>query len=164
MSDKALILKPIVESKEILTSLRSGQLLSVNGTRGNALIVCHTHYAEIAGPGAAVGRFFDLDCHRIIPIGSVSLIYPESGSKRQQAYATRKNWIDLMQKITSSPVPLQRSQTLLKFLHKYFPADAIAQLPDEILAQLVGVLPKTIEIVRHSFVSQPQSQPVTTLQ
>jgi hypothetical protein len=47
----------------------------------------------------------------------------------------------------------------LILLHQYFDPQIIDQLPDEILAQLVGVFPKTIGMVRQSLKSQPESTP-----
>ncbi|MBW4575319.1 MAG: hypothetical protein KME08_08545 [Aphanothece sp. CMT-3BRIN-NPC111] len=148
MSQTALIRKPIFQPTQILNQLQSGQILKVEGDRGSALILCHPHHAELAGPGAAVGGMFDLHCSRIIPIGKVSMVYLESSAERQQAYATREQWIRLTQKAMESYVPLQRARTLLLLLEKYFNAETVSRLPDEILAQLVGVLPKTLRMAR----------------
>jgi hypothetical protein len=157
MTNQALVRRPIIQPTEILNQLQSGQLLKVHGKPGNALIICHRHHAELAGPGAAVGGVFDVDCGRIIPVGKVSIVYPESRSDRQKAYALRQQWILFTQQAMESWVPLQRSQNLLTMLHQYFAPPLIEQLPDEVLAQLVGVLPTTIGMVRHSFNSQSES-------
>ncbi|NEQ68160.1 MAG: hypothetical protein F6K21_22175, partial [Symploca sp. SIO2D2] len=98
MTDQALSHRPITQPTDILNQLQSGQLLQVYGRRGNALIIVHRHHAELAGPGAAVGSVFDFDCCRVIPIGRVSIIYPESSAKRQQACAMRQRWIRFTQK------------------------------------------------------------------
>lgn len=158
MKVQALVRRPIVQPTEILSQLQSGQLLKVNGRPGNALIICHRHHAELAGPGAAVGGVFDADCSRVIAVGKISIVYPQSGSDRQKGYALRQRWILFTQQVMEkSWVPLQRAQNLLIMLHQYFAPEVIDQLPDEILAQLVGVLPKTIGMVRHSIKSQPES-------
>ncbi|NES19021.1 MAG: hypothetical protein F6K41_08845 [Symploca sp. SIO3E6] len=148
MTDQALSHRPITQPTDILNQLQSGQLLRVYGRRGNALIIVHRHHAEIAGPGAAVGSVFDLDCCRVIPVGKVSIIYPESLTKRQQAYVMRQKWIRFTQKAMETYIPLERGQRLLILLHKYFATELIDSLSDEVLAQLVGVLPRTIEMVR----------------
>ncbi|NEP10514.1 MAG: hypothetical protein F6K14_09910 [Symploca sp. SIO2C1] len=150
MTDKALIHRPITQPTDILNQLQSGQLLRVYGSRGNALIIVHRHHAELAGPGAAVGSVFDLDCCRVVPIGKISIIYPESATKRQQAYLLRQRWIRFTQKPMETYVPLKRGKRLLILLHKYFTPQLIDSLSDEVLAQLVGVLPTTIGIVRQS--------------
>ncbi|HBB34327.1 MAG TPA: hypothetical protein DDZ80_13590 [Cyanobacteria bacterium UBA8803] len=154
MTELALIRRPIVQPTDILTQLQTGQLLRVNGDRGNAIIICHRHHAELAGPGAVVGGPFDLDCNRVIPIGNISLVYPESRRDRQKGYVLRQRWILFTQHAMQSYVPLQRAKTMLILLHKYFDSEVIDQLPDEVIAQLVGVLPKTVEMLRQSW--QPQ--------
>ena len=150
MTDKALSHRSITQPTDILNQLQSGQLLRVYGRRGNALIIVHRHHAELAGPGAAVGSVFDLDCCRVIPVGNISIIYPESVAKRQQAYVLRQRWIRFTQKPMETYVPLERAKNLLILLHKYFAPQLIDSLSDEVLAQLVGVLPKTIGMIRQS--------------
>jgi hypothetical protein len=156
MTDRSLVRRPITQPTEILNQLQSGQLLRVKGCRGNAIIICHRHHAELAGPGAAVGGTFDLDCSRVIPIGNISIIHPESQSERQKAYILRQRWILFSQSAMQNSVPLQCAKKILILLYKYFDPQLIDQLPDEVLAQLVGVLPKTIGMVRQSFKSIPE--------
>lgn len=157
MTNQALAHRPITQPTEILTQLQSGQLLRVSGCRGNAIIICHRHHAELAGPGAAVGGVFDLDCSRVIPVGTISLVYPESRSVRQKAYALRQRWMLFTLQAMESYVPLQRATNFLGLLYKYFDPQIVEQLSDEVLAQLVGVLPKTINMVRYAHDVQPQS-------
>jgi hypothetical protein len=136
----------------------------VSGQCGNAIIIYHRHHAELAGPGAAVGGVFDVDCCRIIPVGKVSLVYPASRSERQKAYTLRQQWTLFTLKAMESWVPLQRAQNLLMLLYKYFDPQVIDQLPDEVLAQLVGVLPKTIATIRRALESHPSSRLQATQQ
>lgn len=150
MQDKALIRKPINQPTEILTHLHSGQLLRVYGPRGSALIICHMHHAELAGPGAAVGSIFDLDCRRAIPIGNPALVYPQTRAERQKAFALRQRWIGFTQKAMESHVPLRRAQSILILLERYFDSEGVIQIPDDVVAQLVGVLPKTIKLARRA--------------
>jgi hypothetical protein len=159
MTDHALVRRPITQTTEILSQLQSGQLLRVNGKPGNALIICHRHHAELAGPGAAVGGVFDVNCGRVIAVGKISIVYPESRIERQKAYALRQQWMLFTQQAMESWVPLQRARNLLILLHKYFAPQIIDELPDEVLAQLVGVLPKTIGMVRQSLKLQLERMP-----
>ena len=154
MLNTAVIPQPLVQSTQILSQLKSGQIFRVKGGGGTAMIICHRHHAELAGPGAAVGSGFDLDCCRLIPIGNVSLVYAESRAERQQGYAIRQKWLGLTQKAMDSSVPLQRARNILILLEKYFGAETVSSLPDEVLAQLVGVLPKTLGMARRD--NQPQ--------
>lgn len=158
MNNQSLTRRPITQPTEILNQLQSGQLLRVNGRRGNAIIICHRHHAELAGPGSAVGGVFDVDCRRVIPVGKISIVYPESRSDRQQAYALRQQWFLFTQRAMESWVPLQRARNLLLLLYKYFNPQIIDELPDEVLAMLVGVLPKTIAMARQSLKSQRTSK------
>jgi hypothetical protein len=159
MTEQSLVRRPITQSTDILAQLQSGQLLRVSGCRGNAIIICHRHHAELAGPGAAVGGVFDINCSRVIPVGNISLVYPASRSERQKAYALRQRWMLLTLRAMESYVPMQRARNFLCLLHNYFDPQTVEQLSDEILAQLVGVLPKTISMVRQSYNFQPESMP-----
>ncbi|QZZ23631.1 hypothetical protein J5X98_17730 [Leptothermofonsia sichuanensis E412] len=133
-----------------MTQLNSGQLLVVNSRRRNGLIIYKRFHAEFAGPGAAVGSFFDVDCSRVIPVGDLSLVYPESQEERQKGYLIRRQWIRLTQQLTDNPVPLQRAQLILNQFENYFGPETVADLPDEAFALLVGVLPQTVRIMRRN--------------
>ncbi|NJL21726.1 MAG: hypothetical protein HC895_14385 [Leptolyngbyaceae cyanobacterium SM1_3_5] len=137
-----------VEVSDILSRIKSGQLLRVNSRRRNGLIVYKSFYAEFAGPGAAVGGVFDKDCQKVIAVGDLSLISPESHEERQDAYKIRRQWIRLTQQFTDQSVPLQRAQAILTQFENYFDADTIASIPDEAFALLVGVLPQTVRRAR----------------
>jgi hypothetical protein len=135
---------------DILTQLNSGQLLMVNSRRRNGLIIYKRFHAEFAGPGAAVGSFFDVDCQRVIPVGDLSLICPETQEERQKAYLIRRQWIRLTQQLTDNPIPLQRAQMILNQFENYFGPETVAELPDEAFALLVGVLPSTVRVMRRN--------------
>lgn len=159
MTEQALVRRPITQPTDILAQLQSGQLLRVSGCRGNAIIICHRHHAELAGPGAAIGGVFDLNCSRVIPVGNISLVYPESRSERHKAYTLRQRWMLFTLHAMESYVPLQRATNFLCLLHQYFDPQIVEQLPDEVLAQLVGVLPKTISMVRQAYNLQQERVP-----
>lgn len=137
-----------VEPGQLIRSLSSGQLLMVDPQRPNALIICKTFHAEFAGPGAAVGGPLDVESGGVVPIGDVVLLHPQDHQERQSAYAKRLHWMRWLQQITDNPLPAQRARILLFSLEEFFSADLVSQLPDDILARLVGVLPQTIAAVR----------------
>ncbi|HEY9644942.1 MAG TPA: hypothetical protein V6C88_01160 [Chroococcidiopsis sp.] len=142
---------PVIESAspaEILALLRDGHVLMVNRRRRNGLILCKSYHAEFAGPGAAVGGFFDDDCQQVIPVGDLSLLYPDSPSERQDAYLIRRQWIRLVYQFTEKPDALQRAQAILNQFETYFDQDTINRVPDEAFALLVGVLPHTVRLAR----------------
>lgn len=133
---------------DVLTLLHSGKVFIVNSRKRNGLILLKRYHAEFAGPGAAVGGDYDCDCQRVIPIGNLSLLTPESYEERQKAYLIRRQWIRLIKQITENPVSGQRVQKILDQFEQYFPAEMVAVLPDIAFALLVGVLPQTVSIVR----------------
>lgn len=138
------------ESDEILRRLANEELLIVNSRKRNGLILCKEYHAEFAGPGAAVGSFFDTNCRSVIPVGELSLVYPENQEERQKAYLIRRQWIRLTHQLTDNPVPVQRAQMILSQFENYFGAQTVESLPDEAFALLVGVLPHTVRTLRHS--------------
>jgi len=143
--------KDLVESSspsEIIAQVNSGQLLMVSSRRRNGLILFKQFHAEFAGPGAAVGGFFDVDCQRALAVGDLSLVYPETQEERKNAYLIRRQWIRLTSQLTENAVPLKRAQLILDQFENYFPPEVVAQIPDEAFALLVGVLPQTIRIIR----------------
>lgn len=131
--------------------IQINDLLVVNGRRRNGLILFKRYHAEFAGPGSVVGGVFDRDCQQVLPVGSLSLLCPQSTDERRQAYLIRRQWIQLIGQITKKRVPLERAQMVVNQFEGFFDAETIAQLPDEALALLVGVLPRTIAMARPTF-------------
>lgn len=127
------------------------ELLIVNARRRNGLILHKHYYAEFAGPGSAVGGPVDRDCQRVLPVGNLSLLYPESTDDYTRAYLIRRQWVRLTRQITENPDPLRRAQMILNQFEHYFDSKTVAQLPDDALALLVGVLPQTIRKARLIF-------------
>lgn len=137
------------QAMEILKQLNDQQLLIVNTRRRNGLILYKRYHAEFAGPGSAVGGLFDCDCQRVLPVGNLSLVSPESADDRQRAYLIRRQWVRLTREITDKPKPLQRAQKILDQFEGFFDTETIIKLPDDAFALLVGVLPDTIRKVRN---------------
>lgn len=163
MESKSFLPQVVINSTEVLTQFNSGQLLVIDGDRQGGIIICKRHHAEIAGPGAAIGGIFDIECCRVIPIGDLNLVYPEAYEERQQAYAVRQQWIRLTQEVTSNPVPLERGVEILTLLEKNFDQKSISYIPDESLAMLVGVLPKTIKMARKAIPNKLETSKISTL-
>ncbi|MBE9127662.1 MULTISPECIES: hypothetical protein [unclassified Coleofasciculus] len=138
------------QAGQILQQLHDRQLLVVNPRRRNGLILYKRYHAEFAGPGSAVGGSFDLDSLEVLPVGNLSLLSPESADERQRAYLIRRQWVRLTKQITDNPDPLKRAQKILEQFEGFFDTETIVQLPDEAFALLVGVLPHTVQKVRHT--------------
>ncbi|MCU0546407.1 MAG: hypothetical protein MUE44_30295 [Oscillatoriaceae cyanobacterium Prado104] len=133
---------------DILAAINRGQLLMVDSRRRNGLILIKRFHAEFAGPGAAAGGTFDVDCQEVIPVGDFHFVCPVSPEERQKAYAIRRHWVRLMEQLTAKPVALERAQMLLNQFEQYFDAETVAQIPDRAWALLVGVFPQTIRAAR----------------
>jgi hypothetical protein len=139
-----------VSTEELLDYVRSGQVWMVNGRQRNGVILCKPFHTEFAGPGAAIGGHLDLDCQRVIPMGKLSLMRPDSSQERQNAYLIRRQWIKLTQQVTDKSLPIQRAQLILNQFENYFDQDTIARIPDEAFALMVGVFPYTIRMARRT--------------
>ena len=137
-----------LQTKDILAKLQSQELLVINPRRKNGLIIYKKYHAEFAGPGAVVGGQFDLDALDIIPVGKISLIYPQNSEAKRRAYKMRRQWVRLTKQITDNPTPTERAQVILNQFEHWFDTETLAKLPDEAFAFLVGVLPETITKVR----------------
>ena len=139
-----------LQTKEILAKLQSQELLVINPRRKNGLIIYKKYHAEFAGPGAVVGGQFDLDATELIPVGKISLIYPQNSEAKRRAYKMRRQWVRLTKQITDNPIPIERAQLILNQFEHWFDTETVAKLPDRAFALLVGVLPQTIMKVRNS--------------
>ena len=133
---------------DVLTLLHSGKIFVVNSRKRNGLILFKPYHAEFAGPGAAIGGNYDMDCERVLPIGNLSLLTAENHEARQKAYLIRRQWIRLIKQITETHSPQQRIQKILDQFEQYFPLETVEQIPDIVFALLVVVLPQTVGIVR----------------
>jgi len=140
------------QADNVVDKIDSGELWVVNSRRRNGLIVMREFHAEFAGPGAAVGGGLDEDIIKIIPIGNLSLLEPESAEAHQNAIKIRLQWIRLTQNFTDQPEPNDRARMILEQFKTYFDQATVDTVPDEAFAMLVGVLPQTIRRVRAGFV------------
>lgn len=133
---------------EIEQKLSQGKLLIVNPRRKNGLILIKKYHAEFAGPGAVVGSCFDTELREVIPVGNLSLIEPKKTEEKQKAYLIRRQWVRLTKQITDNPIAMERAEVILNQFEHWFDAEITANLPDEVFALLIGVLPQTIRKAR----------------
>ena len=134
---------------QLLSRLKTKELLIVNPRRKNGLIVYKKYHAEFIGPGAIVGGCFDTDVVDLISVGNLSLVAPQNSQERKQAYKMRRQWVRLTKQIIDNPEPTQRAQVILNQFEHWFDLETVSKLPDEAFALLVGVLPQTIRKVRN---------------
>ncbi|MGK7915733.1 MAG: hypothetical protein AB4038_09320 [Prochloraceae cyanobacterium] len=139
-----------LQASEILALLQKQQMLIVNPKRKNGLILYKKYHAEFAGPGAVVGSFFDQDAIKVLPVGNISLVCPQTSRERISAYLIRRQWVRLIKQIIDNPLPVERAQLILNQFENWFDANTAEELPDEAFAFLIGVLPQTIRKVRNA--------------
>ena len=129
---------------EILSQLHQKESLIVNPRKRNGLILIKTYHAEFAGPGSVIGGEFDTDVVRVLAVGNLSLLQPQSTEEKIKAYLIRRQWILLTKQIADNPTPQQRAQIILNQFENLFDSAIASQVCDEAFSLLVGVLPKTI--------------------
>ena len=133
---------------EILSQLHQKESLIVNPRKRNGLILIKTYHAEFAGPGSVIGGEFDTDVVRVLAVGNLFLLQPQSTEEKIKAYLIRRQWILLTKQIADNPTTQQRAQIILNQFETWFDASIVSQVCDEAFSLLVGVLPKTITAAR----------------
>ena len=133
---------------EILSQLRKKESLIVNSRKRNGIILIKAYHAEFAGPGSFIGEEFDTEVIRVLAVGNLSLLQPQSREERIKAYLIRRQWILLTKQIADNPTPQQRAQIILNQFENWFDSAIASQVCDEAFSLLVGVLPKTIASAR----------------
>jgi hypothetical protein len=81
----------------------------------------------------------------VYPIGKVHFSVPQTRQQRQQAYQKRIAYAQTLCKITSVNLPLQRAFLIVRQLCLWLDPEDAKSIPHELLGQLVGVLPKSID-------------------
>ncbi len=145
------------ENHQPLQMLKSGQLLSIADLPGTGLILRKAFHCEFVGPGAAVGGMFDMGCIMVYAVGQVKFLVPATASERKEAFQNRITYLERLQELTCGEVPLRRAFSALEYLGEILGAEAVREIPDELMARLVGVFPETMAIARQQVV------PVTTM-
>jgi hypothetical protein len=146
LSEKALIPRSRY-SQQVLKQLHNGERLQVIANKGSVLIICHEYHAEVVGSKAAIGGVIDLRCRRLIPIGEVYFQPLPGGEERKRARHIRQKWTRCTQKVLTHVEPTKRATVILRILEKFCGVATTRAIPQDVLAQLVGVLPETMERV-----------------
>ncbi|MEQ8537965.1 MAG: hypothetical protein RIB93_11010 [Coleofasciculus sp. D1-CHI-01] len=138
-----------------LDLFKSGQLLAIKPDCRGGLIIQKRFYADFVGSGAAVGSSFDVDCTSVYAIGEVEFYAPATYTERQQAFQKRREYCETLQSIVVRPAPLDRATTILHQLSLWLDAKLISEIPSAWIAELAGVLTKTIMIIRQPRPTNP---------
>jgi hypothetical protein len=136
------------DTNSIETSNLRHHLLAVGEQKRSGIILCKEHYAEFAGPGAAINSSVDQSYALILAIGSPEIIQVDTHEERQRAYGRRIQWVRWLHKIVSHADPLQRTEKLLAGFEEFFGSEILARIPVEVLSLLAGVLPQTVTLVQ----------------
>ncbi|MEQ9353893.1 hypothetical protein [Coleofasciculus chthonoplastes] len=138
-----------------LDLFKSGQLLAIKPDCRGGLIIQKRFYADFVGAGAAVGSSFDVDCTSVYAIGEVEFYSPTTYAERQEAFQKRMEYKETLQSIVVIPAPLDRATTILHQLSLWLDAKLISEIPSAWIAQLAGVLKKTVMIIRQPRPTNP---------
>lgn len=126
-------------------------LMAIGEQRKSGLILCKHYHAEFAGPGAVVGSPVEENYRAVVSIGSPNMVLLETHEERQRAYSRRIQWGRWLQRIVDNPDPIQRAEWLFTSFEEFFNYQVAANLPDPILALMIGVFPQTIQSVRSQY-------------
>jgi hypothetical protein len=124
------------------------RLLAVGESKRSGLILCKSHYAEFAGPGAAIACSAEQGYISALALGSPEIVEVITHEERQKAYSRRIQWVRWLNKIVTHPEPIQRTEKLFTGFREFFGEEILAEIPDEIMALLAGVLPQTVTSLR----------------
>jgi hypothetical protein len=129
-----------------LDLLKSGQLLYLAPHCQGWLILQKPFFAELIGPGAAVGGSFDLQCRAIYPIGDIQFCVPDHYDKQRRAFHRRLEYTKAIQAMLLETSPLRRATQLVEQLCQWIGSEEAQQVPIELAAHLVGVFPHNLEL------------------
>lgn len=129
-----------------LDLFKSGQLLVLKSNSRGGLIIQKPFYADFVGSGAAVGGSFDIQCTSVYVIGEVEFDVPASYEERQQAFQTRIAYIQKLEEILSVSSSIHRACLMIRQLSLWLGVSHVRRIPLELIAQLGGVLPKSVSV------------------
>jgi hypothetical protein len=148
-----------------LSLFSSGQFLRLSPNCRGGLILQKPFYADFVGPGALVGSSIDVNCTSVYVIGTVEFDVPTTDAERQRAFQKRMAYSQRLQDISGVEAPLRRSFFILKQLFHWVGVQETHKIPDELVAQLAGLLTQTVKLARQKYpteIAHKQSQKTAT--
>jgi hypothetical protein len=134
-----------------ITVASDASLLMVSEHKKSGLILCKEFHAEFAGPGAALGSPVEQPYKAVIAIGSPEIVEANGGHDRSRAYGLRIQWGRWLYKIADHEDPIVRVEKLFAGFEGFFGRSVVLSIPSEVMALLVGVLPMTVDQVKHRY-------------
>jgi hypothetical protein len=141
-----------------LDLFKSGQLLVLKSNCRGGLIIQKPFHADFVGPGAAVGGSFDIQCTSVYIVGEVEFDVPASYEERQQAFQTRIAYIQKLEEILSVSSSIHRACLMIQQLSLWLGVSHVRKIPLELIAQLGGVLPKSVSVAWQRLSTRNTSQ------
>jgi hypothetical protein len=127
------------------------RLLAISETRKSGLILCKAFHAEFAGPGAVVSSTVEQPYTAVIAIGAPELVAIATPEARRQAYSRRIQWGRWLSKIAEHPDAIERTERLFAGFEGFFGRQVVMSLPTEVVANLIGVFPETVQSVQERY-------------
>lgn len=134
-----------------LSFFKSGQFLALTPDCQGGIILQKQFYTDFVGSGAVVGSSLDVNCLSIYVIGAVEFHASTIYEQRQQAFQKRMDYSQQLQEITQEYAPHQRAFLILQQLSKWVGLEEVQKIPNELVAQMAGLFPETIEFVRKNY-------------
>ncbi len=133
---------------------QSGQLLAIPPNCRGGLILQRSFYADLIGPGSAVGGYFDVKCKSVYLLGNLQFYVPTTYEDRRLAVHKRINCIKKQQSIVLVPSAIERAERIIDLLCRWLGKAEAQKIPHDLLSQLAGVLPKTTTQAWQSYVEK----------
>ena len=143
-----LEIQKTIQDLDLLGSLQRQECLIINSGRKNGVIIYKPYHAEFAGPGSLIGGTIDVNLVAILPVGELSVSFPETAKERIAAYLMRRQWNRLIKQVTDQPNPSERAQLILNQFEHWFDKQTMEAIPDDAFGLLVGVFPQTVKSIR----------------
>ncbi|MCS6812806.1 MAG: hypothetical protein NZ772_04440 [Cyanobacteria bacterium] len=135
-----------VQSELPVSLFHSGQLLAIHPKSRGGLILQRSFYADLIGPGSAVGGYFDVTCKSVYLLGDLKFYVPETYEERRQSVQKRISCIKKQQSIVLVPTAIERAEMIIDLLCRWLGRAEAQNIPHELMSQLAGVLPKTTSL------------------
>lgn len=143
-----------VQSELPVSLFHSGQLLAIHPKSRGGLILQRSFYADLIGPGSAVGGYFDVNCKSVYLLGDLKFYVPETYEERRQAVQKRISCIKKQQSIILVPTAVERAEMVIDLLCRWLGRAEAQTIPYELMSQLAGVLPKTTTLAWQRYLAK----------
>lgn len=139
-------LSPIAEVGFRDSPIPQGEFFLSQSNSVGGIFLQKSFYVDFVTPGAYIGGHLDRYCVRAFACGNISWQEISNERSRQTSLYQRITTMATLQSIILEVSPLRRSCQILHQLSQWLGKEALQQIPQEILAKMVGVHPEKIAI------------------